>query len=442
MGMVMRSGLLMALVLVPVASSAQNLTGLDYRSLTVPGDEPGFALPSREQMTRPPGYDRFLDMADEIARQSSGQQERTMRDVAEALHLAPTGDMTGQDTGPEAAPAIVARRLPEGFRATIMLTAAMGERELKALFATLGGRPDLRFAFRGVPAAMNVPDFAVWLQSLFDDPAMLEATNIVLDPELFAQTDTRLAPTILLEDMTGRTAAMADSDTGRIVASATGFSNPDWLHDSYRRGQTSFPSADAVLVEEEDLRQRAEREAAAKLASLTTDPDVLMARYWQRLGRDMDGSRVTPAAQARERWLHSTFIPEEPIRDHTGRVLAWPGEIFDPSTVLPFDRQILVFDPTREGELDFVAARLADAPSGISRQVLIVARLPAVSPGAAPWQGLQDLVTRFGLPVYVLTADFRQRFGIEHTPTEIRPLREGARTRVLVSETVTGEVGQ
>lgn len=438
--MVTRSLVLAVLALAPTMAMGQGLHDLNFDALTSPGDDPGFSLPTRDEMIRPPGYDRFLDMATEIARKSATEQEEATREAARAMGLQPT-DHPDPERTEDSAASWGSGRLPQGFRVTVMISAALGDRDLKALFETYAGRPDVRFAFRGVPANMTVPDFALWLQSLFENRSMMETTNIVLDPELFKATDTQLAPTILLEDMTGKGSVSDESDTGLIVASATGFSNPDWIYDRYRHGETHYPSADAVLVTEEDLRERAQREAAAKLSALTVDPDVLMSRYWQRLGRDLDRAPVTPAKQKRERIIHSSFSPQQPIRDHDGKLLAYPGEVFDPSTVLPFDRQILVFDPTRPAELQFVADRLSAPPEGVSRQVLIITRIPETAGAEPPWQGIQLLVERYRLPVYVLTTDFRTAFGIEHTPTEIAPSRLSNRVQVLAVEHDVGEGG-
>ena len=335
------------------------------------------------------------------------------------------------------------RQLPEGFRVTYLVSSAQGEDALKALFALYAGRTDIRFAFRGIPPGMTVPDFGVWLLSLFENQSLLETTEIVIDPEIFTHTAATLAPTLVLEDVTrpqtdlapGQPAISDPSETSAsVLATAIGTGTPQWLYDRYRSGQTSYSSVNAVPITEEDLRIRAEREATAQLAKLTTDPEVLANRYWDRLARDLDRAPVTPALIARDRPLRAFYEVTSPIRDAEGRILAYPGEVFDPSTVLPFDRQILVFDPTRPAELGFVAERLAAPPPGVVRQMLIASRLPAVTAGQAPWQGLQDLVDRFRLPVYVLTADFRRGFGVEHTPTEIRPVGSS----VILTETAVG----
>lgn len=434
--MVTRS-LLLTIAMLPGMAYAQGLQGLDFDTLTRPGKEPGFVLPTQEEMTQPPGYDRFLQMADEIARQSAKEHEASALEAAKQLDVLPLDDEAESNVDLASdAPSWGASRLPQGYRVTIMVSAALGDRALKALFETYAGRPDVRFAFRGVPADMTVPDFAVWLQSLFENPTLMEMTQIVIDPDLFRATDASLAPTIVLEDLGAASSVDEDSDTGRILATATGFSNPDWIYDRYLRGETQYPNADAVLVTEEDLRDRAEREAAAKLATLTTDPDVLVDRYWNRLSKDLGRAPVTPANIKRERQIHASFVPKEAIRDNDGRILAYPGEVFNPSTILPFDRQVLVFDPSRPGELDFVTSRLASPPEAVTRQVLIVTRIPDVANGEPVWFGLQRLVDRFHLPVYVLTADFRRAFGIEHTPSEISPRRDGQNLQVIVTETV------
>ena len=314
------------------------------------------------------------------------------------------------------------RHLPEPYRVTIMVSQSMGDDALEALAVRLKGRSDVRLAFRGVPAGMSVPQFAFWLSSLQGEPgeASIEA---VIDPDIFEATGTTLVPTMVLEDMSAP-APSRDADTGEIVATAVGFHDPDWLHERFLAGDTAPSSRNVYEVSEEDLRERARRDAQAVMARLGADNEARVARYWSDTARKLDRAGLTPATADSIRPLAFIFRAEEAIRDAQGAVLAYPGEIYDARDVRPFDRRLVVFDPNRPAELDFVRQTLAREEAGVTRTVLVATALPGTAPDAQPWDGLQALVTEFEQKVFLLNPQMQRAFQIRHTPTIVRPRPE------------------
>ncbi len=397
-----------------------------------PGQVYEFQLPSGEVLGTPKGVDAYRAMAGEIARHSTQATMQALRERGLELGLLPENMSPAEAL--KAAPGVA--QLPEGLRASILISAAMGEGALAALMDAYRLRKDVRFVFRGVPDHMTVPEFALWLKHLAAPGHRdIRDLNIIIDPGLFDLAGVTLAPTLLLEDLTRTDPSIPPGvDMGRIVARGEGLTDPGWLYGQMQMGRTDHRSPNVVEVEEEDLRVRAQREAESVAQRLTRDADVIKARYWERTIRSLHAMRITPATADRERVLHFRFRTAEPIRDHKGHILAFAGEVFQPRDVLPFDRRVFVFNPNSDRELAFVEQAMKERRPGVSRTLLIVTELPRTRPGGEPWEGLQALIDRFGIQVFLLNDPFRTAFRVEASPTEIYPLQTGQGVEVLSRE--------
>lgn len=384
-------------------------------------------LPPLDSVTNPQGYEAARDAAAEIARDSAGRTLDVLTDLARQQ------DQQGKQAESEAAtPPQQPRRLPEDRRATVLVSAAMGEGELKRLFAAYAGRPDVRFAFRGVPPGSTVPDFAYWLQQLLPAP---DAADVTIDPEIFALAATTVAPTTVIEDLTSSPAADLGSDMGKIVVAAQGHADPDWIWSQVAAGQTGLNRPTGLTITEEDLRVRAEREFAVKMAGLTRDPAVLIGRFWDRQSAELNAAALPPATLSNVRPLEFAFVAPEDITDADGRVLAFKGERFEPADVLPFDRQMLVIDPTDPQQVEWAARRLKASREGVTVRMVVLTRVPPpAAAGADPWSGIEALIQRFGVKVFLINPNLRAGFDLRVTPTEIFPRRDGPRTAVLAAE--------
>lgn len=384
-------------------------------------------LPSPEQLLNPPGYSEAREQAAELARRSEERTVKTLRNLAENLTHDTLSDPETSSILPEQP-----RRLPEDRRATVLVSEAMGEGELKLLFAEYAGRPDVRFAFRGVPPGSTIPDFAYWLQGLLSAP---DAADVTLDPELFALAGVDLAPTVVIED-TSSAAAGADpgSDIGRIMVAAQGYADPDWVWDRVLAGQTDLNRSTGMVIAEEDLRLRAERDLAEKMKGLTHDPDILISRFWKRQSAELDAAALPSAEIASLRRLMFGFEAPEDITDANGNVLAFKGERFEPQDVLPFDRQMLVIDPDRPDQVEWATERLKQPRDGVTTRLVLLTRIPSVPAGADPWSGIEALIARFGVKVFLVNPNIRASFDLRSTPTEVFPHRGARRVEVLAAE--------
>jgi len=419
----------MALISVGFGASAQEYP--IKRDDLLPRQSYEFDLPTGDVLANPRRLQEFSKMAEEIGRTSTDMVMKDLKERGLEMGVLPP------DTTPAEALAAAegTALLPDGYRVTILVSRAMGEGALTDLMDLYRYRKDVRFAFRGVPDDTSVPEFAFWLKGLLDpDGTGVSDLNINLDPELFELAGAELAPTMLLEDLNATDGQLGGKDVGKIVARATGFTDPDWLYNQMLKGRTDEKSSNVVLIEEEDLRVRAEREAGAVASRLTRDPEVLHRRYWDRIGTGLDRMRVTPATVERRRTLHFMFRADAPIKDNNGNVLALAGEVFQPKDVLPFDRRIFVFNPNIESEVLFVEEQLKTNRQGVAKVMLIVTEIPQTQPGQHPWDGLQAVIDRFGVQVFVLNDHFRKSFSVELSPTEIFPEEINGSVEVISME--------
>lgn len=423
-----RAALAAALLVGAVPACAQDiLGGLTLDDVRPPDLDEQMAehLPSLAEITSPERMQVYEEVAREIAVTSSAEALAELRRIGEEMGVV-------EPEGAEERQGIV--KLPDRYRATVLVSTAMGWEALRDVLQRHAGRGDMRFAFRGVPADMTVPEFALALQELGMSVEGDAAVELMIDPEAFERSGVGVAPTVLIEDleaprdvsgpMTGLAMASPGHDLGAVVMIARGLHDPDTTFDAFRKGHDSYEGPMAVAVSEEDLRVRAEREARAKLETLTRDPEVLRDRFWARQRDGLDMMGLIPAYETRERQLHFAYVAPEDITDHEGRILARRGQVFQPTDVLPWNRRVFVIDARRPEEIEHVERALATPRHGVMRTVIVVAGIPDPGPDEDPWQPVQDLVDRFGIHVFVLNDHFRTSFQVERTPTEIFP-REG-----------------
>jgi hypothetical protein len=378
--------------------------------------------------------ERFMGDAQAIAKSST---VRAMQDIkAKGYELGVLPENTTPAEALAAAEGVAL--LPAGYRASILVSTSMGEGALKDLFAKYRYRKDVRFIFRGVPEGETIPSFALWLKQIAaPDDAEIHDLNIVLDPQMFALADAQFAPTLVIEDLNAADSMLTQGkDLGKIVAKAVGLTDVHWMYEEMTKGRPEFTSQNVSPIIEEDLIERAKREAAAIARNVTTDPEALRNRYWSNLSNNVFLNNIPPATEDRERELHFIARTESNILDSEGNIIAYAGEIFQPQDVVPFDRRVFVFNPNRSAEVDFVEQELATYRDGVNQTLLIASQVPDVAPGADPWEGLQELVTRFGRRVFVLNEQFVASFKIEGTPTEIYPIYSGDRSHVISQEYV------
>lgn len=409
MGLLRTTAIVGAAAFMPASVLAQqSLSPSDLQ----PRQAQEFQLPPIDELINPPRLEEFQREAELIGGQSAEILQQELEKHAADLGLPSPSE---QDVSPGL------REIPEPYRIIMLVSHSLGDEFFIQALRENIGRVDVSFAFRGVPEHMNVPEFALWLSKI-QEAVGAQGASVTIDPEIFELTGIQSVPAMLLEDTSKD--AQHGSEQGPILARAVGFHDTEWFYAQFASGETELSSTNTKAIIEEDLRARAAREASQVNERLGSSAEERIGRYWQGQRDTLSGMGITPASVDERRELFFNFVAERDITDAHGRVLAYQGEVISATDVAPFDRRMIVYDPEREEEVEFVEELLQKPEEGVTTTVLVASRLPNTIVGQEPWAGLQEQVTRFQRKVFLLNPAMQDSFKIRHTPTVVRPGRK------------------
>ncbi|NEX20281.1 conjugal transfer protein TrbC [Thiorhodococcus mannitoliphagus] len=308
---------------------------------------------------------------------------------------------------PDAAPTGQSDR---GLTLTILASRALGEAQLRDLFAQAAGRPEVRVVFRGVAPGESLGAFIRRIHGLLrgtsNDMDSDALPRIEIDPRPFQPPLVAVAPTLIVTD-----------GAGKEVARVSGISRPDWVLEQVeegRRGDLGVRGP-TVAVSEPDLIAELQRRLSG--IDWSAQREAALARYWERAAF----AELPVAEKPCERRLDLTLVAQADATHPNGTTLIRAGERVDPLAVMPFRQRLFVFDATDPRQVAEVA-RLGAASRVEGRLPLYLAtRLDR----AAGWEGYRAIQTALHDPLYLLTPDVRRRFQIERVPAVVES-RDGA----------------
>lgn len=210
-----------------------------------------------------------------------------------------------------------------------------------------------------------------------------------------------------------------------------------------RRGK-SYPIAEPDLVEEMQRRALAVDWNAKKRRALQ--------EFWTRRAKYVAHAQADPAARATAalpaafrssvRTLDPTVRAAADIRTPEGLTVRRAGEAVNPLEVRPFDLAVIVFNPQREAERRLLKARveaLLRRP-GISRLLWIASEIDP----ERGWAAYEEAERFAEGPVFLLTPEVRDRWGIRATPTIVTADLAGKRFVIeeLAAEDAASEAAE
>ncbi|WP_338115908.1 TrbC family F-type conjugative pilus assembly protein [Thiocystis violacea] len=300
---------------------------------------------------------------------------------------------------------------------TILASRALGEAQLRELFAQAAGRPEVRVVFRGVAPGESLGDFIRQIHGLLrqarEDLGRKVVPRVEIDPRPFQTPLVELAPTLIVTD-----------GAGKELARVSGISRPDWLLEQVgqgRRGDLGVRGP-TVAVSEPDLIAELQRRLAA--IDWSARREAALARYWERA----ELAELPAAERPRERRLERTVVVEADVTLPDGTVAIRAGERVDPLAILPFRQRLFIFDATDPRQVAEVARRGAASRAEGRLPLYLATRLDR----AAGWGGYRDVQTVLQDSLYLLTPDVQRRFRIERVPAVVES-RDGS---LVVSEWV------
>ncbi len=311
-----------------------------------------------------------------------------LRDFAESVK--------GDTRMPDASTAVLPE---EREQILIFVSRSMGDIELTEVMREAAKRVDVTVVFNGIYPHETISQAFNVFQGLMVRAGVEETPpTVVIDPRLFRQFGVDRVPEIVM--------ARGNNELVR----AQGTYGIEWIETRYTSGRIgdlgSFGAVHAVA--EPDLVEL----IRSRLASL--DLAALKRKALDRFWQHQQFVDLAPAGEDRLRRLDPTIVNQVPLLNAEGEVVVEAGVEINPLDHLPFNWRLMIFDPSRAVERAFVAQWIR-AQDPLQRIQLLVTQIPRDE----GWDFLRSLENELGYPVYLLTSDVRDRFGLSATPSEV-----------------------
>lgn len=291
----------------------------------------------------------------------------------------------------------------------LFVSQSMGEAGLRAAVDSVRGRADAAIVLRGVNKGQTLGQLQRTVLRLLGPASESEPSpGVMIDPTLFTRYAVTVAPTLVYV-----------SD-GKAIATARGLTTVDWFRERVTSGQIGDigQHGETSLVSEEDMVE------ALKAAAAKRDWKASREKSFRAHWDSLEYLDLAVARTDRLREIDPSFVVTEGITAPDGTVIAYAGQRVNPLDSLPFTQVLIVFDATDPAQRPMVEKALKRA--GDRRITLITTKYAR----ATGYEGLGDLWSDFGRPVFILDRDLRERFAIERVPSFI----EARGNRFLVHE--------
>ncbi|WP_342450224.1 TrbC family F-type conjugative pilus assembly protein [Thiorhodococcus minor] len=295
---------------------------------------------------------------------------------------------------------------PQGreLTVTILASRALGEAQLRDLFAQAAGRPDVRIVFRGVAPGESLGAFIREIHALLRQARRETDSDAVpridIDPHPFQTPLVEAAPTLIATD-----------GAGKEIARVSGISRPDWLLEQVGQGRCGDLGVrgSTVAITEPDLIVELQRRLSG--IDWNARREAALARYWEQA----TFAELPVADRPHERRLDLTLVAQADVTLPDGSTVIQAGEHVDPLEILPFRQRLFVFDATDPRQVAEVARRGAASRTEGRLPLYLATRLDR----AAGWDGYRAVQAALHDPLYLLTPDVQHRFQIERVPAVV-----------------------
>ncbi|WP_028865105.1 hypothetical protein [Psychromonas aquimarina] len=277
----------------------------------------------------------------------------------------------------------------------ILISASMGDDEIKRLFKAYQYRQDVAFYIRGLlKHEKTITDASLRIYALVRDYKTTPPL-VYLDPTPFNDVGAVVAPIILAYQ------------GNELMLSATGLTNTAYMHGQLLSGKTgdlgSFGATAEISERDltEILKERAEKLDTDKLIAEAKD------NYWPKV----KFLQLPEALATRQR----KFVPEitlnADIVTQEGVVIARRGDTFNTLERMPFTQRVIIFDATNDDHIAFVKS----LPPTHLRTKLITTKFDRTK----EWNAIKYVEALFNSPVYMLNKDLINAFDLRVLPTVI-----------------------
>lgn len=280
--------------------------------------------------------------------------------------------------------------IPSKRHIEVFVSVSLGEAALREIMEEASGRVDVTVVFRGVPESVSFAAGIRRIQSLVS--GIEPAPTVVIDPTRFTALNVSDVPAIAL---------LSDD---RLIATASGITGIDAFLaqvNSGKRGNLGRLGPVRAIAEPDLIAVMQQRIVSLDLAQKSAGA---MKRYFDKA----EFVSLPSAEKPQARTVDPTVVVTQDIVDANGRVLVKAGRRINPLDGYPFSARLIVFDATSRSERE-IARRVMH--EGKFKAILLATRLDRES----GWDGLKRVEDEMRAPVYLLTPEVRDRFGITHT---------------------------
>jgi len=367
--------LLCSIALASIAASARE----DVNSIAAQADQirKNTSAHINDLDARPAPSDEVVKLAEEVMNNSRRAAAQGLPDVGKQYGV----EMPGAET-----------ISPTGEWIDIFVSRSLGEELVQTIRELEGSKIAVRFVFRGIADGQRIndslADYGRWTQGLENPPAA------ILDPNVYRQHSVSSVPHMIY---------MKD---GKALASVRGLSNPQWLADAVANGERGDLGARGPVMEiaERDLIEVMQERAAG--LDLESRKEQTIKTYWERA----TFTELAAAEKPSRRTIDPTVVIARALKDQNGKVIVPAGTRINPLDMRPFTLRLVVFNPTRKAELEWVKSLMPVSGA----EVMYLATAMDREDG---WKQLESIENALDAPVYLLQPDIRQRFELRRTPS-------------------------
>lgn len=252
-----------------------------------------------------------------------------------------------------------------------------------------------RVVFQGILEGEKLGDFGKRAREIAQG-LEVESTSIEIDPTVFQASDVENVPRIEYR-----------SSDGEMVAAVDGLSNPLWLTrkiESGSRGELGTRGPLKPVKEPNLIEVMKERFLALDMEA---EKERTIRTFWDRI----DLPELPAAVNTQTKRIDPTIQVTQPIKTASNEVIHPAGTRLNPLDMRPFTRRLLIINPTREVEREWLKNR----PESDLKDILMITDIDRDD----GWDGYSELQSELGRNLFILPPDVRQRFKVTATPTQV-----------------------
>lgn len=315
------------------------------------------------------------------------------------------------------------------FDTFIFVSYSLGDKALSDILKYASEHQNVEVVMRGVPEKSNIWQGVQRLQALgakFDP-----IPNAILDPGLFRAYGVTSVPTVVRVDPKERmsrppVALIGQAGGGeqppsskrtisRMIAKVSGLNNAHWLNEQIKFGKSGDLGNQGYTlpIDERDIIE------VMQERMLAIDWDAKRKRAYENFwnGQQKLFVRLPACSVTRTRTVDPSIMLTDDFTDSEGNIIHKKGTVLNPLDMTPFDRALVVFNPTSEPELEAAkieGERLMRTP-GIHKVIYLVTAMR----GEKGWDFYKEVTDKLDAPIFYLTPEIQARWELTVTPSII-----------------------